>query len=529
MSLITAISLVITIVTAIVAAVVGYIARQKIVDSKVDSKLSELKKAELKIENAGNEAENIRTAALKEIEVMKKEAQIKVKEETYKIKEEAEKEIKASKNEIQQKEQRLMKKEENIDKKLEKIEEKEKELEEKGQDFIRREEEVEDIKKAQERELERISGLSKVEAKDMLLENLKGELVHESAIIIRDHENKLEEEKERTAKKVISTAIAKAASDYVVETTVSVVQLPNDEMKGRIIGREGRNIRSIEAMTGVDVIIDDTPEAVVISSFDPVKREVAKLAIEKLVSDGRIHPAKIEESIEKSKKEVDALILESGEQAILELGITNINQDLLKILGRLRYRTSYGQNVLMHSIEVGHLAGVLAAEIGADVETAKRGGLLHDIGKALDHDIEGSHALIGAEFLKKFKENPLVINCAASHHGEEEFESVEAVLVQAADAISASRPGARRETLATYLKRLEGLEKIANEFDGVERSFAIQAGREIRIVVKPEEIDDDKSLTLARDVSKQIEATMQYPGQIKVTVIRETRAVEYAK
>lgn len=523
------VTIIAVLITAIVAAAMGYIARKKIVDSKVDSKLSELKQAELKIQNAGSEVENIRAAAEKEIEVMKKEAQIKVKEETYKIKEEAEKEIKISKNEIQQKEQRLVKKEENIDKKLEKIEEKERELEVKSEEFTKKEEEIEEVKKAQERELERISGLSKNEAKDMLLDNLKGELVHESAILIRDHENKLEEEKDKISKKVISTAIAKAASDYVVESTVSVVQLPNDEMKGRIIGREGRNIRSIEAMTGVDVIIDDTPEAVVISSFDPVKREVAKLAIEKLVSDGRIHPAKIEESIEKSKKEVEALILESGEQAILELGITNINHDLLKILGRLRYRTSYGQNVLMHSIEVGHLAGVLAAEIGADIEVAKRGGLLHDIGKALDHDIEGSHALIGAEFLKKFKENPLVINCAASHHGEEEFESVEAVLVQAADAISASRPGARRETLATYLKRLEGLEKIANEFQGVERSFAIQAGREIRIVVKPEELDDDKSLTLARDVSKQIEATMQYPGQIKVTVIRETRAVEYAK
>lgn len=331
------------------------------------------------------------------------------------------------------------------------------------------------------------------------------------------------------SRRIMSTAIAKAASDYVVESTISVVQLPNDEMKGRIIGREGRNIRAIEALTGVDVIIDDTPEAVVLSSFDPVKREVAKLTIEKLVSDGRIHPAKIEESIEKSHREVEALILEAGEQAILELGITNMHQEVLKTLGRLRYRTSYGQNVLMHSIEVGHLAGVIAAEIGADVEVAKRGGLLHDIGKALDHDIEGSHAIIGAEFLRKYKENKYVANCAASHHGEEEFESVEAVLVQAADAISASRPGARRETLATYLKRLESLEKIANEFDGVERSFAIQAGREIRIIVKPDEIDDDKALTISRDVAKQIEQTMQYPGQIKVTVVRETRAVEYAK
>lgn len=523
-------SLILTvIITAIVAAVAagaaGYFFRKKIVDSK----LEELKAAEEKILNAGKEAENIKLSVQKEIEVMKKEAQIKVKEETYKMKEEAEKEIKASKNEIQQKEQRLMKKEENIDKKLEKIEEKERELEEKEVGFEKRVEEVEAVKKEQEKELERISGLSKVEAKEMLLENLKGELVHESALLIREYENKLEEEKERMSRRIMSTAIAKAASDYVVESTISVVQLPNDEMKGRIIGREGRNIRAIEALTGVDVIIDDTPEAVVLSSFDPVKREVAKLTIEKLVSDGRIHPAKIEESIEKSHREVEALILEAGEQAILELGITNMHQEVLKTLGRLRYRTSYGQNVLMHSIEVGHLAGVIAAEIGADVDVAKRGGLLHDIGKALDHDIEGSHAIIGAEFLKKYKENKYVANCAGSHHGEEEFESVEAVLVQAADAISASRPGARRETLATYLKRLESLEKIANEFDGVERSFAIQAGREIRIIVKPDEIDDDKALTISRDVAKQIEQTMQYPGQIKVTVVRETRAVEYAK
>ncbi len=523
MSLIQAV--IIAIVTAIVAGVGGYFYRKKIVDSK----LKELADAENKISNAAKEAENIKTAAQKDIEVMKKEAQIKVKEETYKLKEDAEREIKISKNEIQQKEQRLMKKEENIDKKLEKIEEKEKELENRAEKFEEKEAEIAEIKKSQEKELERISGLSKVEAKEMLLENLKGELVHESALLIKEYENKLDEEKDRMSKRIMSTAIAKAASDYVVESTISVVQLPNDEMKGRIIGREGRNIRAIEALTGVDVIIDDTPEAVVLSSFDPVKREVAKLTIEKLVSDGRIHPAKIEETIEKSHREIEALILEAGEQAILELGITNMHQEVLKTLGRLRYRTSYGQNVLMHSIEVGHLAGIIAAEIGADVEVAKRGGLLHDIGKALDHDIEGSHAIIGSDFLKKYKENKFVINCAASHHGEEEFESVEAVLVQAADAISASRPGARRETLATYLKRLESLEKIANEFDGVERSFAIQAGREIRIIVKPEEINDDKAITISRDVAKQIEQTMQYPGQIKVTVVRETRAVEYAK
>eukprot|EP00828_Plagiopyla_frontata_P027012 TRINITY_DN35181_c0_g1_i1.p2 TRINITY_DN35181_c0_g1~~TRINITY_DN35181_c0_g1_i1.p2 ORF type:complete len:431 (+),score=47.54 TRINITY_DN35181_c0_g1_i1:1452-2744(+) len=405
----------------------------------------------------------------------------------------------------------------------------EKELENKKESVEEKETEILDIISQQEKELERISNMTKDEAKNTLLTKLENELNHETAVLIREYENKLEEEKDRLGKRIISTAIGKAASDYVVESTISVVQLPNDEMKGRIIGREGRNIRTIESLTGVDVIIDDTPEAVVLSCFDAVKRETAKLAIEKLVVDGRIHPAKIEEAVEKAKKDVEAAILEAGEQALLELGIANMNQEIIKVLGRLRYRTSYGQNVLVHSIEVGHLAGVMAAELKADVELAKRAGLLHDIGKAIDHDIEGSHAIIGRDFLKKFNEKDTILNAVAAHHGEEEFESVEAILVQAADAISASRPGARRETLATYLKRLETLEGIANEVSGVEVSYAIQAGREIRIIVKPDEIDDDNATKVSRDVAKKIEMNMQYPGQIKVTVVRETRAVDYAK
>lgn len=516
-------------VTAVVAVsaggFIGYILRKKIVDAK----LEELKVAKEKIENAAKEAETIKKEAEKQAENTKKEYEIKAREEVYKLKDEAEKEIKANKAEMLKKEQRLMKKEENLDAKLEKFEKKEKEIEEKMESLELEESKINDIISKQEAELERISELTKEDAKNILLEKLENELSHESAVLIREYETKLEEEKDRLAKRTISTAIAKAASEYVVESTISVVQLPNDEMKGRIIGREGRNIRAIEAITGVDVIIDDTPEAVVLSCFDAVKREVAKMAIEKLVVDGRIHPAKIEEAVEKAKKDVNAAIIESGEQALLELGITNMNQEVVKVLGRLRYRTSYGQNVLVHSIEVGHLAGVMAAELKADVELAKRAGLLHDIGKAIDHDIEGSHALIGKDFLKKYNEKPNLLNAVAAHHGEEEFQTVEAILVQAADAISASRPGARRETLATYLKRLETLETIANEVDGVESSYAIQAGREIRIIVKPDEIDDDKATKVSRDIAKKIEMNMQYPGQIKVTVVRETRAVDYAK
>ncbi|MBZ4682698.1 MAG: rny [Fusobacteriales bacterium] len=495
----------------------------------IDTRLEQLKENIKKLENAKIEAEDIVETAKKKAQEIKRETEIKTKEKIYKMKEEAEKEIKAAKSEIDKKEQRILKKEENIDNKLEKIELKEKQLEEKTKELNIKIEEVDKLREKQELELERIAELSKQEAKEILLDKIKEELTHETAVVIREYESKLEDNKERISKRILSTAISKAASEYVVDATISVVQLPNEEMKGRIIGREGRNIRAIEALTGVDVIIDDTPEAVVVSSFDGVRREIAKLALEKLVQDGRIHPAKIEESVDKATKEVNQAIVEAGEQALFELGITDMHPEIIKTLGRLKYRTSYGQNVLVHSIEVANLASTLAAELGCNVELAKRSGLLHDIGKALDHDIEGSHAIIGAEFLKKFGEKEDVYNGAASHHGEEEFSCVESVLVQAADAISASRPGARRETLSTYLKRLENLEEIATSFEGVESSYAIQAGREIRIIVNAEEIDDDKATIMSREVAKKIEEKMQYPGQIKVTVVRETRAVEYAK
>ncbi|MEG0730568.1 MAG: ribonuclease Y, partial [Cetobacterium sp.] len=458
-----------------------------------------------------------------------KEIELKAKESAYHMKEEAEKDIKLAKTDLLQKETRLTKKEETLDTKIEKLEVKAVELEKTAEVLEVKKTEVETIRIAQENELERISGLSKNDAKDMLISKLKDDLVHETAVAIREYEGKLEEEKERISKRILSTAIGKASSDYVVDATVSVVNLPNDEMKGRIIGREGRNIRAIEALTGVDIIIDDTPEAVVLSSFDGVKREVARRAIEKLITDGRIHPGKIEEVVNKSRKEIEKDILEAGEHALLELGIPGMHIEIIKTLGKLKYRTSYGQNVLMHSIEVAKLAANLAAEIGADTALAKRAGLLHDVGKILDHDIEASHAIIGGEFLKKFGEKPEVINAVMAHHNEVEFETVEAILVQASDAISASRPGARRETLSAYLKRLESLEEIATSFDGVESSYAIQAGREIRIIINPEVVSDDAATKMAREVAKRIEETMQYPGQIKVTIMRETRAVEYAK
>ena len=445
------------------------------------------------------------------------------------MKEEAEKEIKIAKNELLQKEGRLAKKEETLESKIEKVESRAVELEEINQNLENKKTEIEDLKKVQEETLERISEMTRNEAKEMLISKLKDDLVHETALAIREYENKLEDEKDRLSKRILSTAIGKASSEFVADATVSVVNLPNDEMKGRIIGREGRNIRTIEALTGVDIIIDDTPEAVVLSSFDGVKREVARRAIEKLINDGRIHPGKIEEVVNKSRKEIDKDIIEAGEQALLELGIPGMHMEIIKTLGKLKYRPSYGQNVLTHSIEVAKLAANLAAELGADTKLAKRAGLLHDVGKVLDHDIEASHAIIGGEFLKKFGEKPAVINAVMAHHNEVEFESVEAILVQASDAISASRPGARRETLSTYLKRLEGLEEIATSFDGVESSYAIQAGREIRIIINPEIVSDDAATKMARDIAKRIEETMQYPGQIKVTILRETRAVEYAK
>jgi ribonuclease Y len=522
-----AMNIVILISSLIVAA--GAVIAVVLKKTSLEKAIGELNSLEDKIKKSEEEAQKILENVEKEASARKKEIEIKAKENAYKLKEEAEKEIKASKVEIYNKEQRLTKKEESLDIKLERIEEQKRKLEKKEKNLEVQEKSIDDLKLQQEAELERISGLSKTDAKDMLLTKLNDELTHETAIKIREFENKMDEEKERISKRILSTAINKSASEYVVESTISVVQLPNDEMKGRIIGREGRNIRAIESMTGVDVIIDDTPEAVVLSSFDSVRREVARIAIEKLVTDGRIHPAKIEESVNKAQKEVNKAIIEAGEHALLELGVTGMHQEIVKTLGKLRYRTSYGQNVLTHSIEVGKLASTLAAEIGGDAVLAKRAGLLHDVGKALDHDIEGSHAIIGAEFLRKFGEKENVINAVAAHHCEAEFGSVEAVLVQASDAISASRPGARRETLSTYIKRLESLEGIANSFEGVESSYAIQAGREVRIIVNPDEMNDDQATKMSRDIANKVEETMQYPGQIKVTVIRETRSVEYAK
>ena len=453
----------------------------------------------------------------------------KAKEKAYQIKEEVEKEARSIKNEIVQKEARILKKEEILDGKIEKIENKSAELEKINEELEEKRKEIEELKVKQEEELARVSELSRAEAREILLNKVREDLTHEMALTIREYENKLEEEKEKISQKILSTAIGKAAADYVADATVSVINLPNDEMKGRIIGREGRNIRTIEALTGVDVIIDDTPEAVVLSCFDGVKREIARLTIEKLITDGRIHPGKIEEIVNKCKKDVEKEIIAAGEEALIELSITSMHPEIIKTLGRLKYRTSYGQNVLTHSIEVAKIASTLAAEIGADVELAKRGGLLHDIGKVLVNEIETSHAIVGGEFVRKFGEKPDVVNAVMAHHNEVEFETIEAILVQAADAVSASRPGARRETLTAYIKRLEGLEEIANSFDGVESSYAIQAGRELRIVINPDKIDDDEAVLMSREVAKKIQDTMQYPGQIKVTILRETRAVEYAK
>ena len=410
------------------------------------------------------------------------------------------------------------------------LEDKEAKIEKHREKLVRKETELNDLISKEEKELERISELTKEDAAKIILTKLENQLDHDKAILIRDFEHNLDREKDRISKRIISTAIGKASADYVVDSTISVIQLPSEEMKGRIIGREGRNIRAIEAATGVDLIIDDTPEAVVLSSFDGVRREVARIALEKLISDGRIHPTKIEEVVAKAQDEVEESVLDAAEQAILEVGIPTLPREVLKVFGRLKFRTSFGQNILQHSIEVAHIAAALAAEIGANVEVAKRAGLLHDIGKAFSHEQEGSHAINGGEFLRKFsKENETVINAVESHHNEVEQLSVEAVLVQAADSISASRPGARRETLSNYLKRLEQLEEIANSHEGIESSYAIQAGRELRLIVHPDEIDDDKAAILSREVAKEIEEKMQYPGQIKVTVIRETRAIEYAK
>ena len=493
-------------------------------------KYGELSELELRIVDAKRRLESSKKEVEREIESFRKEETLKVKEELLNEKKVADEEIKKMKSEIVFKEERIAKKEEILETKTERLEEKETKIEKQREKLVRKETELNDLISKEEKELERISELTKEDAAKIILTKLENQLDHDKAVLIRDFEHNLDREKDRISKRIISTAIGKASADYVVDSTISVIQLPSKEMKGRIIGREGRNIRAIEAATGVDLIIDDTPEAVVLSSFDGVRREVARIALEKLISDGRIHPTKIEEVVAKAQEEVEESVLDAAEQAILEVGIPTLPREVLKVFGRLKFRTSFGQNILQHSIEVAHIAAALAAEIGANVDVAKRAGLLHDIGKAFSHEQEGSHAINGGEFLRKFsKENEIVINAVESHHNEVEQLSVEAVLVQAADSISASRPGARRETLSNYLKRLEQLEEIANSHEGIESSYAIQAGRELRLIVHPDEIDDDKAMILSREVAKEIEEKMQYPGQIKVTVIRETRAIEYAK
>ncbi|RKW35838.1 MAG: ribonuclease Y [Leptotrichia sp.] len=501
-----------------------------LVSSVFKKKYGELSELELRIVDVKRRLETSKREVEIEIESFKKEETLKVKEELLNEKKVADDEIKKIKSELAIKEERIAKKEETLETKMERLEEKEIRNEKYKDRLAKKEKDLDEMIVNQEKELERISELTQDDARKIILEKLENELDHDKAVLIRDYEHNLDREKDRISKRIISTAIGKAAADYVVDSTISVIQLPSEEMKGRIIGREGRNIRAIEAVTGVDLIIDDTPEAVVLSSFDGVRREVARIALEKLISDGRIHPTKIEEVVAKAQLEVEESVLDAAEQAILEVGIPTLPREVLKVFGRLKFRTSFGQNVLQHSIEVAHIAAALAAEIGANVDVAKRAALLHDIGKAFSHEQEGSHALNGGEFLRKFsRESEIVINAVEAHHNEVEQLSIEAVLVQAADSISASRPGARRETLSNYLKRLEQLEEIANSHEGIESSYAIQAGRELRLIVHPDNVDDDKATILARDVAKDIEEKMQYPGQIKVTVIRETRAVEYAK
>ena len=499
----------------LVGALIGYIYRKNVGEKAIGS-------AEQKAKNLILDAEN-------KSETMKKEAILEAKEEAHRLRSEAERDARERRAEIQRSERRLIQKEESIDRKLENIERKEESITQKEQALVNKQKDLDTVISKQLEELERISGYTVEEAKAILLSNIEKEVRHDASLMIKDIESKAKEEADKKAKYIITNAIQRCAADHVAESTVSVVALPNDEMKGRIIGREGRNIRAIETLTGVDLIIDDTPEAVILSGFDPVRREIARIALEKLIVDGRIHPARIEEMVEKAEREVNAIIKEEGEQAAFEVGIHNLHPELIKLLGRLKYRTSYGQNVLKHSVEVAHLSGLMAGELGLDIKLAKRAGLLHDIGKALDHEVEGTHVDIGIDVLKKYKESDAVINGMAAHHGDYEPKSMEAVLIAAADALSAARPGARRETLDAYIKRLEKLEEIANTTQGVEKSFAIQAGREIRIIAKPDDVNDEEIVFLAREISKKIESELEYPGQIKVNVVRETRAIDYAK
>lgn len=506
---------IIAVVMVLIGLGVGYLMRKNI--------------AEGKLNRAETEAARIIADGERVAEAKKKEALVEAKEEIHQMRTEVEKENRDRRSELQRLERRILQKEEHLDNKLETLEKKEDSLHRKEQEVTTIRERVEELYKKEMVELERISGMTFDEAKNILLSNVERDIRHETAILVKDLEQQAKDEAEKNAREIIAAAIQRCAADHVAESTVSVVALPNDEMKGRIIGREGRNIRALETLTGIDLIIDDTPEAVILSGFDPIRREVARIALEKLIVDGCIHPARIEEMVAKARKEVDNTIKEAGEQATFEADVHGLHPEIVRILGRLKYRTSYGQNVLKHSIEVSHLAGIMAAELGCDVTLAKRGGLLHDLGKALDHEIEGSHVQIGIDVAKKYHESVLVQNCIGAHHGDEEFKSVEAVLVAAADAISAARPGARRETLENYLKRLTKLEEIAESFDGVEKCFAIQAGREIRVMVKPDKIDEAEATLLVREMVKRIESELEYPGQIKVVIIRETRVVDYAK
>ena len=486
-------------------------------------------KAEATIGSAEQEAKRIIGDAVKAAEAKKKEIVLEGKDEIHRLRNESEKELADRRKEIQHQERRILQKEESLEKKRENAERKEEQIEQKNKKAEERLREAEQVKKSQFEMLEKISSFSVEQAKEYLLNNLESELVHEKAVKVREFQQQTKEEADQSAREIIALAIQRCAADHVSEAAISVVPLPNDEMKGRIIGREGRNIRAIETLTGVDLIIDDTPEAITLSSFEPVRREVARIALEKLISDGRIHPTRIEETVEKARREVEATIKQEGERAVLEVGVNGVHHELVKLLGRLRYRTSYGQNVLNHSKEVAFLAGLMASELGLDPTVAKRAGLLHDIGKALDHEMEGSHVQIGVDVAKKYRESEAVVHAIAAHHGDVEAKTVIACLVQAADAISAARPGARRENLENYIKRLEKLEEVASSFDGVDNCYAIQAGREIRVMVKPEKISDEKMTLLAREICKKIEADLDYPGQIKVSMIRESRAVDYAK